>query len=44
MTHIGALVVAGDTQRIRVETDLRHSLNPSCNRQSVPKDTNARRW
>lgn len=40
MTDIGAFVVSGDPQRMRVETDLRHSLNPPCNRQSVPENTN----
>ena len=39
MTHIGALVVTGNAQRIRVETDLRHGLNPSCNKQNVPHYT-----
>ncbi len=41
MTHIAALRVNGDAERLRVETDLRHGLNPSCNKQSVPKNTNA---
>lgn len=35
-THIGALFVSSDTERLRIETDLRHALNPSCNRQNVP--------
>jgi hypothetical protein len=35
MTHIAALVVAGDTQRLRIETDLRHGLNPSANAQNA---------
>jgi hypothetical protein len=35
MTHIAALVVAGEAERVRIETDLRHGLNPSANRQSV---------
>lgn len=39
MTHICATVVAGDAERLRIETDLRHGLNPSCNQQSVPKST-----
>lgn len=37
MTHICATVVVGDTERLRVETDLRHGLDPSCNRQGVPR-------
>jgi hypothetical protein len=41
MTHIGAFVVNGGAERLRIETDLRHGLNPSCNRQSVPTNTNA---
>jgi hypothetical protein len=33
-THICALVVPGDVAaRLAIETDLRHSLNPPCNRQ-----------
>lgn len=35
MTHIAALVVAGDAERLRVETDLRHGLNPSANAQNA---------
>jgi hypothetical protein len=35
MTHIAALVVVGDAERVRVETDLRHGLNPSCNAQGI---------
>ena len=35
MTHIAALKVAGDTERLRIETDLRHGLNPSANAQNV---------
>ena len=35
MTHIAAMTIAGDTQRLRVETDLRHGLNPSANAQGV---------
>ena len=34
-THVGALVVNDETNRLRVETDLRHGLNPVANRQSV---------
>ncbi|MGR3708726.1 MAG: hypothetical protein ACU0A9_04720, partial [Alterinioella nitratireducens] len=36
-THIGAKVVSGDSERLRVETDLRHSLNPVCNKQLTPR-------
>jgi hypothetical protein len=33
-THICAMVVAGgNAERVRIETDLRHRLNPPCNRQ-----------
>jgi hypothetical protein len=35
MTHIAALVVTGDTERLRIETDLRHGLSPSANAQGV---------
>ena len=42
MTHIGALVITGDAERLRVETDLRHGLNPSCNRQNVPNQYTVR--
>lgn len=35
-THIAAMVVHGDAERLRVETDLRHGLDPAANRQSVP--------
>ena len=38
-THVGALVVAGEAERLRIETELRHSLNPPCNRQPVPNRT-----
>lgn len=34
-THIAALVVAGDAERVRIETDLRHGLNPSANAQNA---------
>ncbi|GKY88922.1 hypothetical protein [Sinisalibacter aestuarii] len=34
-THIGYLL-AGPAERLRIETELRHSLNPPCNKQSVP--------
>jgi hypothetical protein len=33
-THICARVVAGgNAERVRIESDLRHGLNPPCNRQ-----------
>ncbi|HUS54096.1 MAG TPA: hypothetical protein VMY41_08840, partial [Thermohalobaculum sp.] len=35
VTHIGVLIVNGDAERLRIETELRHSLNPPCNRQSA---------
>jgi hypothetical protein len=35
MTHIGAIVILGDAERLRVETDLRHGLNPLCNAQGT---------
>ena len=35
MTHIAALVVAGDAERLRIETDLRHGLNPLANAQNA---------
>lgn len=34
-THIAAHVVSGDTERLRIETDLRHGLNPSANVQNA---------
>lgn len=35
-THIAVLQCAGDAQRLAIETDLRHGLNPVCNAQNVP--------
>ncbi|MGE3247789.1 MAG: hypothetical protein AB7F96_13250 [Beijerinckiaceae bacterium] len=33
-THISAMVVVGGlAERLKIETDLRHGLNPPCNRQ-----------
>ena len=33
-THISTLTVkGGNAERVRIETDLRHGLNPPCNRQ-----------
>ena len=40
MTHIGVMIVAGNSERLRIETDLRHGLKPSCNRQNVPDGFN----
>lgn len=38
-THIAARVVnGGAAERLRIETDLRHSLNPSCNAEPVPEN------
>lgn len=34
-THISALLV-DPANRLRVETELRHSLKPPCNKQSIP--------
>lgn len=34
-THIGVMIVSSDAERLRIETELRHSLRPPCNRQSV---------
>jgi hypothetical protein len=36
MTHIEVMLVSGKTNRLRIETDLRHGLDPVCNRQPVP--------
>ena len=35
-THIAVMQCAGDAQRLAIETDLRHGLNPICNRQDIP--------
>lgn len=34
-THIAVMRTTGDAQRLRIETDLRHGLNPPCNAQGV---------
>lgn len=35
-THLSVLIVRGDrANRLRIETELRHSLNPPCNRQAA---------
>ena len=34
-THIAVVQVSGNTERLRVETDLRHGLNPSANAQNA---------
>lgn len=34
-THFSIHLVSGNAERLRVETDLRHGLNPSCNLQPV---------
>jgi len=41
-THIAAMRTNGDTERLRIETDLRHGLNPPCNKQPVPVRVPAR--
>jgi hypothetical protein len=33
ITHICAVRIDDAAERLRIETDLRHSLNPPCNRQ-----------
>ena len=35
MTHIAVLVVPVDAERSRIETDLRHGLNPPANAQNA---------
>ena len=35
MTHIAAMSVVNHKDRLRIETDLRHGLNPSCNAQGL---------
>lgn len=35
MTHIAVLQVNGEAERLRIETDLRHGLDPVANRQNV---------
>jgi hypothetical protein len=32
-THLGAMIVNGDANRLAIETELRHVLNPPCNKQ-----------
>lgn len=34
-THVAVMQVANAPQRLRIETDLRHGLNPVCNRQGI---------
>lgn len=34
-THFGICLVSDNAERLRIETDLRHGLNPSCNMQPV---------
>lgn len=38
MTHIEVMLVSGKANRLRIETDLRHRLDPVCNRQPVPNN------
>lgn len=35
-THIAVMRTRSDAERLRVETDLRHGLNPPCNKQGAP--------
>jgi excinuclease UvrABC nuclease subunit len=35
-THVGVMHVVHRTDRLRIETDMRHSHNPPANAQSVP--------
>jgi hypothetical protein len=38
VTHICARLVSnGAAERLRIETDLRHALNPPCNAQPAPR-------
>ena len=34
-THVAVRQVSGEANRLRVETDLRHGINPVCNKQPV---------
>ena len=34
-THVGLRWIIDESERLRVETDLRHGLNPVCNRQNI---------
>jgi hypothetical protein len=34
-THIAVMAASEEANRLRIETDLRHGLNPSCNAQGV---------
>jgi len=36
MTHIAVMLCHDAAERLRIETDLRHGLDPVCNRQPVP--------
>lgn len=38
-THIAVVRASGNAERLRIETDLRHGLNPPCNKQPVPATT-----
>ncbi len=35
-TELAVMVVNNESDRLRIETDLRHGLNPVCNRQGTP--------
>lgn len=43
MTHISANLIEGGPERLRIETDLRHGLDPRCNLQTVPETVILRR-
>ncbi len=36
VSHVGAMLVDNPTQRLRIEIDLRHGMNPVCNREAIP--------
>ena len=40
-THLCTLVVSDPERRLNIETDLRHGLQPACNKEAVPRLTNA---
>ena len=37
-TYVGVYRTEGTANRARIETDLRHALNPSCNAEAVPQN------
>jgi len=36
LTHIGIHFIASEADRMRIEKDIRHGVNPICNREPVP--------